>query len=236
MISGHQGLLTSGYQDAKTSIRIDFLISLFHDGLSSRFIHPVSRLFCSRCRLWERAVRLFRLAGEQAETERDIRPVFLGGRNIICFAPGKLCFQLREIDFVTENSLPARGVENSSEVVVSYRGHRGPTRNLAGEGFSNAFREKQRIPWRKNCHFKERKWRLTIPFSEDETAKFRINFTNLDALLSPQFIQLRAFNPTFASSKAVKFVLSRRSILQNFGHSESGFDAVSVPIFLRNGR
>lgn len=110
MISGHQGLLTSGYQDAKTSIRIDFLISLFHDGLSSRFIHPVSRLFCSRCRLWERAVRLFRLAGEQAETERDIRPVFLGGgRNIICFAPGKLCFQLREIDFVTENSLPARG-------------------------------------------------------------------------------------------------------------------------------
>ena len=37
-------------------------------------------------------------------------PFFLGGgRNIICFAPGKLCFQLREIDFVTENSLPARG-------------------------------------------------------------------------------------------------------------------------------
>lgn len=34
---------------------------------------------------------------------------FLGVRNIICFAPGKLCFPLREIDFVTENSLPARG-------------------------------------------------------------------------------------------------------------------------------
>ena len=32
--------------------------------------------FCSRCRLWERAVRLFRLAGEQAGTGRDIRPVF----------------------------------------------------------------------------------------------------------------------------------------------------------------
>lgn len=55
-------------------------------------------------------IRLFRLAGEQAGTGRDIRPVFWGGvRNIICFAPGKLCFQLREIDFVTENSLPARG-------------------------------------------------------------------------------------------------------------------------------
>ena len=34
---------------------------------------------------------------------------FLGVRNMICFAPGKLCFPLREIDFVTENSLPARG-------------------------------------------------------------------------------------------------------------------------------
>lgn len=32
MISGHQGLLTSGDQDAKTSIRIDFLASLFLDG------------------------------------------------------------------------------------------------------------------------------------------------------------------------------------------------------------
>lgn len=76
MISGHQGLLTSGDQDAKTSIRIDFLASLFHDGLSSRVIHPVLVQFCSRCRLRERAVRLFRLAGEQAGTGRDIRPVF----------------------------------------------------------------------------------------------------------------------------------------------------------------
>lgn len=42
--------------------------------------------------------------------ERDgIFDPFLGVRNIICFDPGKLCFQLREIDFVTENSLPARG-------------------------------------------------------------------------------------------------------------------------------
>ena len=44
--------------------------------------------------------------------ERDgIFDPFLGVRNIICFAPGKLCFPLREIDFVTENSLPARGGE-----------------------------------------------------------------------------------------------------------------------------
>ena len=76
MISGRQVLMTSGYQDAKTSIRIDFLTSLSHDGLSSRFIHPVLVQFCSRCRLRERAVRLFRLAGEQEGTGRDIRPVF----------------------------------------------------------------------------------------------------------------------------------------------------------------
>ena len=76
IILGHQGFLTSGDQDAKTSIRTDFLASLSHDGLSSRVIHSVSRLFCSRSRLRERAVRLFRLAGEQAGTGRDIRPVF----------------------------------------------------------------------------------------------------------------------------------------------------------------
>ena len=76
MILGHQGFLTSGDQDAKTSIRTDFLASLSHDGLSSRVIHSVSRLFCSRSRLRERVVRLFRLAGEQAGTGRDIRPVF----------------------------------------------------------------------------------------------------------------------------------------------------------------
>ena len=74
--------------------------------------------------------------------ERDvIFDPFLGVRNMICFAPGKLCFPLREIDFVTENSLPARGW-NSSGVVVFYRGHRGPTRNLAGERFSRPLHQK----------------------------------------------------------------------------------------------
>ena len=76
MILGHQGLLTSRDQDAKTSIRTDFLASLSHDGLSSRFIHPISKQFYSRCRLRERTVHLFRSAGEQAGTGRDIRPVF----------------------------------------------------------------------------------------------------------------------------------------------------------------
>ena len=108
MISGHQGFLTSGDQDAKTSIRIDFLASLFHDGLSSRFIHSVLMQFCSRYQFRERVVRLFRLAGEQAGTGRDIRPVFESPEHDVS-GLSKLCFPLREIDFVTENSLPARG-------------------------------------------------------------------------------------------------------------------------------
>lgn len=97
-----QSVLNSVSTDVNQSV------GLFEeDACGPFFFYP----FCSRCRLRERAVRLSRLAGEQVGTGRDIRPVFGGGRNIICFAPGKLCFPLREIDFVTENSLPARGWE-----------------------------------------------------------------------------------------------------------------------------
>ena len=84
---------------------------------------------------------------------------FFESRNIVCSGlSSKLCFPLREIDFVTENSLPARGgVGNSSEVVVFYRGTVARPGILASEGFSNALRKKQRIPGRKNCYFKEEK-------------------------------------------------------------------------------
>ena len=141
MISGHQGFLTSGDQDAKTSIRIDFLISLFHDGLSSRFIHSVLVQFCSRYRLRERVVRLFRLAGEQAGTGRDIRPVLGGGQKHYMFCPRQAVFSVTRNRFRNRKQLARKGVENSSEVVVFYRGHGGPTRNLAGEGFSRHLRQ-----------------------------------------------------------------------------------------------
>ena len=65
-------------------------------------------LFCPRSRLRERAVHLFRLAGEQTGTGHDIRPVF-ESRNIVCSGLSKLCFPLREIFSVTQNRLPARG-------------------------------------------------------------------------------------------------------------------------------
>ena len=156
MISGHQGVLTSGDQDAKTSIRIDFLASLSHDGLSSRVIHPVLVQFCSRCRLRERAVRLFRLAGEQAGTRRDIRPVFGGGRNIICFAPGKLCFQLREIDFVTENNLPARGWKTPPKSSFFTGATVARPEIWLAKDFRDTFARKQG----KSGHFGEEKWRF----------------------------------------------------------------------------
>ena len=116
MILGHQGFLTSGDQDAKTSIRIDFLASLFHDGLSPRFIRPISAQFCSRCRL--------------------------SPRNIICFGTRQAVFSVTRNRFRNRKQLARKGMENSSEVVVFYRGHRGPTRNLAGEGFSRHLLQK----------------------------------------------------------------------------------------------
>jgi len=64
--------------------------------------------FCSRCRLRERAVRLFRLAGEQAGTGRDIRPVF-GGQKHYMFCPRQAVFSVTRNILGNENSLPARG-------------------------------------------------------------------------------------------------------------------------------
>ena len=125
MISGRQVLMTSGYQDTKTSIRIDFLTSLFHDGLSSRFIQSVSAQFCSRCRLRERMVRLFRLAGEQAGTGRDIRPVF-GGQKHYMFWPRQAVFSVTRNRFRNRKQLARKGMENSSEVVVFYWAPRVP--------------------------------------------------------------------------------------------------------------
>lgn len=72
-------------------------------------------------------VRLFRLAGEQAGTGRDIRPV-LSPRNIICFGTQQAVFSVTRNRFRNRKQLACKGVENSSEVVVFYRGHGGPTR------------------------------------------------------------------------------------------------------------
>lgn len=75
--------------------------------------------------------------------ERDVLfDPFLSPRNIICFGTQQAVFSVTRNRFRNRKQLARKGVENSSEVVVFYRGHRGPTRNLAGEGFSRPLRQK----------------------------------------------------------------------------------------------
>ena len=164
--------------------------------------------FCSRCRLRERVVRLFRLAGEQAGTGRDIRPVFESPEHYM-FGTQQAVFSVTRNRFRNRKQLARKGDENSSEVVAFYRGHRGPTRNWAGEGFSRHLRQKIgkiRPFWRGKVAVyrpnQTSKQLVFDRFSAVEDAKFRTDFTNFDVLLSPQFIQLRASNPTFCVIKS----------------------------------
>ena len=143
MIPGRLVLMTSGDQDAKTSIRTDFLASHHYfmmDRVQDLFISfqgnfvPdvdfVNGRFASSdwpANKWERGV---------------IFDPFLSPRNIICFGTQQAVFSVTRNRFRNRKQLARRGVENSSEVVVFYRGHGGPTRNLAGEGFSSPLRQK----------------------------------------------------------------------------------------------
>ena len=75
--------------------------------------------------------------------ERDvIFDPFLSPRNIICFGTQQAVFSVTRNRFRNRKQLARKGVESSSEVVAFYRGHHGPTRNLAGEGFSSPLRQK----------------------------------------------------------------------------------------------
>ena len=125
MILGHQGFLTSGYQDAKTSIRIDFLASLFHDGLSSRFIHSVLVQFCSRCQLRDRTFASSDWPANKWERGVIFDP-FLSPRNMICFGAQQAVFSVTRNRFRNRKQLARKGVENSSEVVAFYRAPRVP--------------------------------------------------------------------------------------------------------------
>ena len=134
---------------------------------------------------------------------------FLSPRDIIYFGTQQAVFSVTRNRFRNRKQLARKGVENSSEVVVFYRGHRGPTRNLAGEGFSRPLRQKTgkiRPFWRGKVAVyrpnQTSKQLVFDRFSAVENVKFRTNFTNLDVLLRPQFIQLRASNPTFCVLKS----------------------------------
>ena len=103
--------------------------------------------------------------------ERDvIFDPFLGVRNIICFAPGKLCFQLREIDFVTENSLPARGWKTPPKSSFFTGGTVARPEIWPAKDFRDTFARKQG----RSGHFGVEKWRFIVqirlqnsPFTTD---------------------------------------------------------------------
>lgn len=136
--------MNSGRQDFSTSCRQDFRTSVSTE-VSTEFSHSISTevsqsvtfwkgepfgpfhfdRFCSRSRFRERMVRLFRLAGEQAGTGRDIRPVFESPEHYM-FGTQQAVFSVTRNRFRNRKQLARKGVENSSEVVVFYRAPRVP--------------------------------------------------------------------------------------------------------------
>ena len=97
--------------------------------------------FCSRCRLRERVVRLFRLAGEQVGTGRDIRPVF-GGQKHYMVCPRQAVFSVTRNRFRNRKQLARKGVENSSGVVVFYRAPHVPRPDFNRRRVSGTLRSK----------------------------------------------------------------------------------------------
>ena len=174
MILGHQGFLTSGDQDAKTSIRIDFLASLFHDGLSSRFIHPISKQFCSRCRLRERVVRLFRLAGEQAGTGRDIRPVFESPEHYM-FGTQQAVFSVTRNRFRNRKQLARKGGVKTPPKSSFFTGATVARPEIwPAKDFRDPFARKQG----KSGHFGVEKWRFIAPIRH-RSSPFSTDFGRL---------------------------------------------------------
>ena len=128
MNSGRQDFTTPCRQDFRTSVSTEVSTDVnqsvtFWKGESSGPFH--FDRFCSRSRLRERVVRLFRLAGEQVGTGRDIRPVF-GGQKHYMFCPRQAVFSVTRNRFRNRKQLARKGVENSSEVVAFYRAPRVP--------------------------------------------------------------------------------------------------------------
>ena len=87
-------------------------------------------------------VRLFVLAGEQAGTGRDIRPVFWGGQKHYMFCPRQAVFSVTRNRFRNRKQLARKGVGNSSEVVVFYRAPHVPRPDFNRRRVSGTLRSK----------------------------------------------------------------------------------------------
>ena len=154
--------------------------------------------------------------------ERDvIFDPFLSPRNIICFGTRQAVFSVTRNRFRNRKQLARKGVGNSSEVVVFYRGHRGPTRNLAIEGCSNALRKKQRISWRKNCHFKEGKEPIAPIIFGGWDRKIPDSIREIGRVFEGLIHQISSLNTL---SHAIKRRLKQR----NISYSRVQFCSISV--------
>ena len=120
------------------------------------------------------------------------------------FCPRQAVFSVTRNRFRNRKQLARKGVENSSEVVVFYRGHRGPTRNLAGEGFSSPLRQKTG----KIRSF----WRGKVAVNRpNQTSKQPV----FDRFSAVEDAKSRSFRTGFSSGFSGKFRLKRRFIAGN---------------------
>ena len=129
--------MNSGRQDFTASVRTEVSPSVCTEcsqsDAFSRLQHPTGLFiltdFVPDVGFGNGMIRLLRLAGEQAGTGRDIRPVFFGGgQKHYMFCPRQAVFSVTRNRFRNRKQLARKGMENSSEVVVFYRAPRVPTR------------------------------------------------------------------------------------------------------------
>ena len=123
---------------------------------------------------------------------------FLSPRNSTCSGLSKLCFPLREIFSVTQNSLPARGRKAPPKSSL-FTGHpvcRDTLRakfNVMEQKKSPQKRGKGGRPPKtdpaKNC--------LMVRFTDEEYARFLTMFEQSGVLSKAQFIKARVFDATF---------------------------------------
>ena len=172
--------------------------------------------------------------------ERDvIFDPFLSPRNIICFGTQQAVFSVTRNRFRNRKQLARRGGWKTPPKSSLFTGATvARPEILPAKDFRDPLRqktEKIRPFWRGKVAVYRSNQAPEQPvfdrFWTVEDAKFRTKFTNLDVLLRPQFIQLRASNPTFCVMKSWGIWPFSAFNSADFRSFRAGFEAVSVPIF-----
>ena len=147
---------------------------------------------------------------------------------MICFAPGKLCFQLREIDFATENSLPARGWKTPPKSSFFTGATVARAEIWLAKDFRDTFARKQG----RSGHFGEGKWRFIArirlqdsPFSVDFRRLKMQNLGHSEPVFEAFSVPISPRNGTFiAGNSAPVYALTpaRRGRRASWGGRPSG--------------